>query len=162
MATRALLLALALFHAVTIGLVQGDQVLRLAYKFSFEDEGLLDVDREPTKEEVEAVLCQTNVFFSKSFQKLFGNPKIAVVTKEADFAFVDYQFEGEGGVVIEMPAHVNFTLDIMTLDGANPPTFAEIQDALPTLDYNAYLTKFVWRAAPVTKNYFFEARGLVW
>ena len=162
MTTLKAVLGLAFLTMLTIGVVHGEKVLRMSYRFAFEDEGVLVQGREPTQEEVEAVLCETDVFFSKSFQQKLNNPKIAVVIKDVDFAFEDYQFTGEDGSAVEMPANINFTLDVMTMAGTTPPTFAAIQDALPNLDYNAYLTKFVWKAAPVTKNYFFEAVGLVW
>lgn len=162
MTTFQKLLVLATLATFSVDTVHSEQALRMSYRFAFEDEGVLEPGREPTQEEVEAVLCQTNVFYSKSFQQTFQNPKIAVVTNEADYAFDNYQFVGADGMVVEMPANINFTLSVMTTDGTTPPTFNEILEALPNLNYNAYLTKFVWKAAPVTHNFFFEAKGIVW
>ena len=42
------------------------------------------------------------------------------------------------------------------------PPKTEILDAFPTFDYNIYLTEYVGKAAPVNKNFFYEARGVVW
>lgn len=162
MTSSRLLLALVTLAASSVGFASAEQVIRLSYRFAFEDDGMLDAASEPTKQEVEAVLCQTNVFYSKQFQSTFDNPKLAVVTKEADYAFEDYKFVGDDGTVVEMPANINFTLSVLTTDDSEVPSLSDIQDALPDLDYNAYLTKYVWKAAPVTKNFFFEARGVVW
>lgn len=138
------------------------EVIRLSYRFAFEDEGVLEPDRRPTAEEVKAVLCQTDVFLTKSLQTLLENPALAVVVEEADYAFDDYKYPTEDGAMVEMPASLNFTLGLLTMDGTTLPTNVDIQRAFTKMDYGSYLTEYVWKAAPVTENYFFEARGVVW
>jgi len=161
---RSLLLwSLLLF---TVSNSQASKVVRLAYHFAFEDEGIITLDRIPTSEEVEAVLCQTNVFFTKSFQKEFNNPALAVIATDADWAFEDYQMKTTGSdgsdIYIEMPVGINFTLTMTTRDDRPLPTLNEVQLKLPALDLESYLRDYVMKAAPNTANYFYEARGIHW
>jgi hypothetical protein len=160
--SHRVLIAIAILCLISIEVASGEKVIRMAYRFAFEDEGILNAGRQPTQKEVEAVLCQSNVFFSKSLQEKVGNSAIVAVAKEADFAFENFVHKGDGGVPISMPASINFTLDVTTIDGSTLPPMTDILDDFLTFDYHAYLTKHVWKAAPVTKNFFFEARGVVW
>ena len=138
-------------------------MLRMSYRFAFEDEGILATDRVPTRKEIEAVLCQTNVFYSKALQKELGNPALAVITSEADWVFEDYQFKAKGNdVAVEMPVNINFTLAFSTTDNRTLASLAEIQQILPTLDLDSYLRDYVMKAAPNTANFFYEARGVHW
>ncbi|CAB9517749.1 expressed unknown protein [Seminavis robusta] len=158
---RALFAFVLLFVSTNVA-VNGEKVIRMSFRFAFEDEGLLAADRRPTQKEVEAVLCQANVFFSKSLQKKMSNSAIAVVTKEADFSFGDFLYEGDNSVLVEMPASINFTLEVSNIEGGTPPSLDDVEDSLPSFDYGNFLKKHVWKAAPVSKNFFFEARGVVW
>lgn len=154
---------LAFFVAIFNVAVLGKDAIRMSFRYAFEDEGILAEDREPTRKEIEAVLCQTNVFYSKALQKELANPKLAVITKEADYAFDDYLFQPKDSkAFVAMPANINFTLAFFTMDNSTLPSLVDILQILPTLDLNAYLTNYVMRAAPNKINFFYEARGVHW
>lgn len=159
----AALSSLTLLFAIFVGVVDGEGAIRMSFRYAFEDEGILADDRVPTRKEVEAVLCQTNVFYSKALQKELANPKLAVITKEADYAFDDYLFKPKDSeAFVAMPAQINFTLALISMDNSTLPSLEDITQILPTLDLNAYLTNYVMRAAPNTVNFFYEARGVHW
>ena len=159
----SILRGLAFFIVIVACAVHGKDAIRMSFRYAFEDDGTLADDREPTRKEIEAVLCETNVFYSKALQKELANPKLAVITKEADYAFDDYLFQPKDSeAFVAMPANINFTLAFITMDNSTLPSLVDILQILPTLDLNAYLTNYVIRAAPYTRNFFYEARGVHW
>jgi hypothetical protein len=143
------------------GLAWGEVSVRLSYRFAFEDEDLI-AGREPSKQEVEAVLCQTTVFLSKSFQDSLDNPALVAQTQDGDFSFDDYKIVGDDGVAVEMPVGLNLTLNVTTTDGSTVPKAQDLQGVMPGFDLNDYLINHVWMASPVRSNFFYAARGVSW
>lgn len=127
--------------------------LRVVVEDSFLEYGFFDgvTARQPTQEEIDGVIEQTNLFFTMVFADQYG----------ADFV----SFAAENNVATfssatdTYPVNIDFDAALQFAEGTNPiPTRDEIFTAMQNSDLNDYIQSYVWEATPAMSGLFYDTQ----
>ena len=69
-------------------------VCRLSLRYGFGDGQIGDPDGEPTEEDVKALMCKTNEFFTESIQNYTEKPEVEFYATEISYGFEDWIYNG--------------------------------------------------------------------
>lgn len=152
-----------------------DNVVRLKYRFAFEN-NIDNFKKRPNNDDVKSLICQTNSFLTTEIQRISNNTALQVEATEIDWSYDEYTYVTEDNTTVEMPVSLSFTLNVSTSsdddDDGSTTTIAssspfitnneKLDDALVDIDYNTYLTNYVWKTIPLEQNFFYRTRGLTW
>jgi hypothetical protein len=132
------------------------KVLRFNFRFSFFEDDLTP-NRDIVKEDVNAVMCQTQYFLSQLMQTATNTKTIHVQAKEISWGYYEEQ---------EFPGHINFTVAFTDaaiggyVDWADDRILISQMENLGAPGLQRFITDFVWQAEPLGYNFFANANRM--
>jgi len=106
--------------------------------------------REPTKDEIEAVICETNKFFQKYLREKLEDPSIVSYATNVDWSYdVDEEYQ----------ASISFQSTTMNGDGSYVKG-SKVLEIMETADIEFYTEFYVLNAQPYESNVFFQTKNL--
>lgn len=153
------LLVAALLSLAIPTAAQVDEVFRLFFRYGF-DQGLVhDQYMEPTKGDIEGLLCATNDFLTTQLRDYKEDYSLYVYSHEIDWGFDHWIYNGsEPEAPKNVPVMVNFTISVTSDSGGITPTNSELWEATKWFDYMSYIQDYLWTIDG--NNYFRDTRGL--
>ena len=106
--------------------------------------------REPTQEEIDGIIIETNRFFTDVFSAAYGAD---FVSFSADNSVMSFMGEGD-----TYPVRIDFDAAVTFAEGATPATRDEIFTAMQNSDLNVYIQMYAWEAAPVMASLFYDTQ----
>ena len=108
--------------------------------------------REPSAEEVESMICQTNKFFKESIRGSTNDPKV-----ESYATNIDWQYLPDD----RLPVTVYFTSHTTDGQGKIIPA-AEMYDyILKDADAQSLVRDFIWNSEPYPTNIFYQTEDIL-
>lgn len=131
---------------------EGD-ALRVVVEDSFLEYGFFDgvTPREPTQEEIDGVVEQTNIFYNMVFSDQYGADFVSFTAENNVATF--------GDAADTYPVTIDFDAAVQFADGVAPvPTRDEIFTAMQNADLNDYIQSYVWESTPVMTSLFYDTQ----
>ena len=127
--------------------------LRVIVEDSFLEYGFFDgvTARDPTQEEIDGVVEQTNLFFTMVFADQYGDDFVSFVAEGNVASF--------GSDADTYPVNIDFDAAVQFAEGTNPvPTRDEVFTAMQNSDLNDYIQSYVWEATPAMSGLFYDTQ----
>ena len=115
-------------------------------KVQFED----DTKREPTRDEIEAMICETNKFFEKTLRKELNDSSILSYATNIDWTY---------DAAEEFQVGLTFTSTSLLGDGSQVPG-AKVLETMEAADIQVYTEFYLLNAVPYERNLFFFSENL--
>jgi hypothetical protein len=123
--------------------VRSTDLAAFTFKFDFED----GHDREPTKDEVEAMICETNKFMQKTLRDDLGDPSIISYATNINWSY---------NPADQYPSVVEFTSLSLFGDGSHVRGL-EVFESMKDADIQFFTEHYVLNSVPYEKNQYFYA-----
>ena len=113
--------------------------------------------REPTQDEVEALVDQTIDFFTKEFGYRYDD----FVRFGALDTSVDFDREDRLPVTVSLDFHVFFSATKQNAANQLVHTPDEVLNFMSEIDLSGYIQNYVWQSKPFSENIFYEAMHVI-
>ena len=117
--------------------------------FTIQIDFFANKEREPTDEEVEAMMCQTQKFFEKTIKDQLGQDITVQVTN------IHWDYDTKAA----LPSMVEFFADVRKPDGTHVPA-EEVFKVMEGVDVKAFVEEYVWMSEVYKENIYYETEDI--
>jgi hypothetical protein len=126
---------------------EGEEMVYFNFKMGFFD----GQGREPTADEVEAMMCKINAWFEESIRTLSGNPNVESYATNIDWEYNDAD---------DLPLNVWFTSHTTDAEGKMLPPPEVYEYILKKADAELLIKNFIWESEPYITNVFYNTKDI--
>ena len=106
-------------------------------------------EREPTDDEIEKMMCETNKFFEKTLKEKI-DPQLEVFASN-----IDWEWDDKAA----LPSMVEFFADARYSDGRHVPA-EEVFNVMEQVDVKQFVQDYVWMSEVYKENVFYQTEDI--
>ncbi|CAB9526302.1 expressed unknown protein [Seminavis robusta] len=106
-------------------------------------------EKQPTKPEIEKMMCKANQFFEKTLKEKV-NPDVTVYATN-----IDWEWDPKAA----LPSVIEFFADARNSDGSHVPA-VDVFSAMEQVDVKGFVESFVWESEPYKENIFYQTEDI--